>query len=50
MPEQPDAPRLVAGPYTAPACRTGEVLHDAIRGPIVVVAMSKSPIPWPLGR
>jgi hypothetical protein len=50
MPEQPDAPRLVAGPYTAPPSQIGEVLHDAIRGDIIVLAISKSPIPWPLGR
>jgi hypothetical protein len=50
MPEQSDAPRLVAGPYSAPPCQIGEVLHDAIRGPIAVLAMSQAPIPWPLGR
>jgi hypothetical protein len=50
MSEQPDVPRLVAGPYTAPPCRIGESLHDAIRGDIIVLAISRAPIPWPLGR
>jgi hypothetical protein len=50
MAEQPHAPHLVRGPYKAPPCRIGATLHDAIRGDIVVVAISKAPIPWPLGR
>jgi hypothetical protein len=50
MPEPPDARRLVRGPYKAPPCRIGATLHDAIRGDIVVVAISRAPIPWPLGR
>lgn len=46
----PTVPRLLFGPYATPRVRIGQKVVCKIRGPSVVVGLSKGPIPWPFGR
>jgi hypothetical protein len=43
-------PSLIGGPYKAPRYKIGEPLHDRLRGDVIVLAISKAPIPWPMSR
>jgi hypothetical protein len=40
--------RLRFGPYSTPRCRVGGCLTCSVRGRVKVVAISHTPIPWPL--
>jgi hypothetical protein len=42
--------RLFFGPYAAPRFRYGQVVSCAVRGEVVIVGLSASKIPWPIGR
>lgn len=46
----PKPPRLLFGPYRTPRVHIGQKVLCKIRGPSVIVGLSKGPIPWPLGR
>jgi hypothetical protein len=38
------------GTYQTPRCRVGQRVRCAVRGQVVIVALSDAPIPWPLCR
>ena len=45
-----DRPRLIAGPYAAPECAAGDLIHCHLRRkPIRVDGFTVAPIPWPFG-
>lgn len=41
---------LLFGPYTAPACKIGDVLDDAHYGRVVVGGFTDAPVSWPRPR
>lgn len=51
-PLSPDlpAPELIAGPYRAPACRTGDLIDDEIAGRVEVMGWTEAPLIWPRVR
>jgi hypothetical protein len=42
--------QLRYGPYASPRFRLGSTVADSVRGDVVIVALSDTRIPWPLGR
>jgi hypothetical protein len=46
----PDAIRLLDGPYRAPRFRYGRTVMEQVRGLVVVVGLSAAPIPWLIGQ
>jgi hypothetical protein len=46
-----DAERFrLLGTDTTPRCRIGQRVRCAVRGEVVIAALSDAPIPWPLCR
>jgi hypothetical protein len=44
-----DADRFrLLGKYRTPRYRVGQKVRCQVRGPVVIVALSDAPIPWPL--
>jgi hypothetical protein len=39
---------LIAGPYEAPECEVGDILHDEMLGDVEVVGFQRGSLRWPL--
>lgn len=50
MPRKPPAPRLLGGPYVAPATQEGSLIACRYLGTVTVSHFSVAPIPWPLAK